>query len=263
MPAAAWAARSGDPVLFTGRDEVPEATIDALERHRGVPDLRPRARERDLATRSCGRSSGPRRASSGSANRTRSRTRSPSPATPTPASAGTSTTRGTGWCSPTTSRPLDAAAAATLSASGKWGPLLVTEDAATLSRRAAKLPARHQARLRGRSHPRRVQPRLADRRRLSDRRQASGRGRRARGGRRSRPGRRRAGGRDRGLRGHRRSRTTGPRTSRSPDRAGSSRERGRAPRPPRDSGSPSRTSAPSRAPPLPTSRSRSATGSSA
>ena len=25
MPAAAWAARSGDPVLFTGRDELPEA----------------------------------------------------------------------------------------------------------------------------------------------------------------------------------------------------------------------------------------------
>jgi putative cell wall-binding protein len=30
-PAAAWAARSGDPVLFTGRDEAPEATIEFLK----------------------------------------------------------------------------------------------------------------------------------------------------------------------------------------------------------------------------------------
>src|SRR4030095_4758069 len=33
MPAAAWAARSGDPVLFTGRNQVPAATMAALRRH--------------------------------------------------------------------------------------------------------------------------------------------------------------------------------------------------------------------------------------
>ena len=33
MPAAAWAARSGDPVLFTGRNQVPSATLAALRRH--------------------------------------------------------------------------------------------------------------------------------------------------------------------------------------------------------------------------------------
>lgn len=33
VPAAGWAAKSGDPILFTGRDDVPRATIEALERH--------------------------------------------------------------------------------------------------------------------------------------------------------------------------------------------------------------------------------------
>ena len=33
MPAAGWAAKSGDPVLFTDRDSVPRATKAALERH--------------------------------------------------------------------------------------------------------------------------------------------------------------------------------------------------------------------------------------
>jgi hypothetical protein len=37
MPAAAWAARSGDPVLFAQRDSVPKPTLDALERNRDVP----------------------------------------------------------------------------------------------------------------------------------------------------------------------------------------------------------------------------------
>ena len=33
MPAAAWAAKSGDPVLFTARDRLPAATREALARH--------------------------------------------------------------------------------------------------------------------------------------------------------------------------------------------------------------------------------------
>ena len=37
MPAAAWAARSGDPVLFVERDNVPQATKEALKRHEDVP----------------------------------------------------------------------------------------------------------------------------------------------------------------------------------------------------------------------------------
>ncbi len=38
MPAAAWAAKSGDPVLFTGRDALPAATQAALRRH-GKPAI--------------------------------------------------------------------------------------------------------------------------------------------------------------------------------------------------------------------------------
>jgi hypothetical protein len=37
MPAAAWAARSGDPVLFADRDDLPAATATALRRHTKVP----------------------------------------------------------------------------------------------------------------------------------------------------------------------------------------------------------------------------------
>jgi ell wall binding domain 2 (CWB2) len=37
MPAAAWAARSGDPVLFVQRNTVPSATLELLEKHEDVP----------------------------------------------------------------------------------------------------------------------------------------------------------------------------------------------------------------------------------
>src|SRR5262249_10568642 len=37
MPAAAWAARSGDPVLYADAESLPKATADALRRHPTVP----------------------------------------------------------------------------------------------------------------------------------------------------------------------------------------------------------------------------------
>ena len=37
MPAAAWAARSGDPVLFSDAKKLPAATVEALKRHPKVP----------------------------------------------------------------------------------------------------------------------------------------------------------------------------------------------------------------------------------
>jgi hypothetical protein len=37
MPAAAWAARSGDPVLFAGADDLPAVTETALKRHTSLP----------------------------------------------------------------------------------------------------------------------------------------------------------------------------------------------------------------------------------
>ena len=38
MPAAAWAAKSGDPVLFTARDRLPPATAAAIRKH-GKPNI--------------------------------------------------------------------------------------------------------------------------------------------------------------------------------------------------------------------------------
>ncbi len=36
MPAAAWAARSGDPIVFAAGDVVPDATVDVIKRHKGA-----------------------------------------------------------------------------------------------------------------------------------------------------------------------------------------------------------------------------------
>lgn len=38
VPAAAWAAKSGDPVLFTNKDELPDVTVSAIRAH-GKPDI--------------------------------------------------------------------------------------------------------------------------------------------------------------------------------------------------------------------------------
>lgn len=131
MPAAAWAARSGDPVLFSGRDEVPEATIEALRRHRGVQIyvLGPPSVISERAVRELERvSPGVTRigAEGPVAN-------SIAFARFTDASFGWNINDpGHGLVIASASRPLDAAAAAPLSASGKWGPLLVMEAGRTL-----------------------------------------------------------------------------------------------------------------------------------
>ena len=71
---------------------------------------------------------------------------------------------GHGFVIANSSRPADAAAAAALSGSGTWGPLLLTDDARR-PRRPRGLPARPEARLRGRPDPRGLQPRVDHRRR--------------------------------------------------------------------------------------------------
>ncbi len=131
MPAAAWAARSGDPVLFSGRQEVPEETIEALERHRGVPVyvLGPPSVISDQAMRRIERVSpgvqrigdeGPTANSIVFARYADS-------------SFGWNINDpGHGLVLASASRPLDAAAAASISASGKWGPLVVLERPAVL-----------------------------------------------------------------------------------------------------------------------------------
>ena len=47
MPAAAWAARSGDPILFAAGERVPDATLEVDPRARQDADLRARPRVRD------------------------------------------------------------------------------------------------------------------------------------------------------------------------------------------------------------------------
>ncbi len=132
MPAAGWAARSGDPVLFTGRDEVPAATIAALERHPGVPVyvLGPESVISPQAVRAIERAApGAQRigAEGPTANSIEFARYSDG------AFGWNINDPGHGLVLASGSRPLDAAAAAPLSASGNWGPLLVVEDAGTLS----------------------------------------------------------------------------------------------------------------------------------
>jgi ell wall binding domain 2 (CWB2) len=128
MPAAAWAARSGDPVLFVERDAVPEATEQALKRHDDTPAfvLGPESvvsekvfGEVEKIAPSVQRVSGHDPVANAIAFAR--------------FEAGgfgwNITDPGHGLVIANTAEPLDAAAAASLSASGKWGPLLVTEDA--------------------------------------------------------------------------------------------------------------------------------------
>ena len=131
MPAAAWAARSGDPVLFSGRDKVPEETLNALRRHRGVPVyvLGGETVISDQAVRELERASpGVRRVGADE------------PVANAIEFAGYAdgtfgwniSDPGHGLVIANGSRPLDAAAGAALSASGEWGPLLVIDRAGDL-----------------------------------------------------------------------------------------------------------------------------------
>ena len=146
----------------------PRRRSKALRSHDGAPvfvlgpesAIGPAGDEGDRARRAGSRA--------GRRGRARSRTRSPSPATSSGSFGWNINDPGHGFVIANTDRPLDAAVAAPLSASGTWGPLLVTDDARGAARRAARLPARPQARLRGRPDPRRLQPRLADRRHDGD-----------------------------------------------------------------------------------------------
>ena len=124
MPAAAWAARSGDPVLFTGKNSVPTATIEALRRHDGIPVY----------------ALGPESAISTGALKqlqhvapTTQRVGKDGAVENAIAFARYTGSGGFGWnindpghgfVIANANRPLDAAVASPLSASGTWGPLL-------------------------------------------------------------------------------------------------------------------------------------------
>jgi hypothetical protein len=131
VPAAAWAARSGDPVLFAEADALPAATATALRRHPKVPVyvLGPSAAVSSQVVRAISKTGSQVRRVSGE-----------DPVTNAIAMARYDgggfgwnvNDPGHGFVVARAGSPLDAAVAAPLSASGTWGPLLLTDSAATL-----------------------------------------------------------------------------------------------------------------------------------
>jgi hypothetical protein len=127
MPAASWAARSGDSVLFTRRDRVPTSTMQAIAAHE-KPDIYVLGPESVIAKsveRQLGRLGTVRRVEGST------------PVANAIALARYSR-RGFGWgvtvpgynfALASTSRPLDAAAAATLATNGVFAPMLLTTTA--------------------------------------------------------------------------------------------------------------------------------------
>jgi hypothetical protein len=130
MPAAGWAAKSGDPILWTPRDTLPAETRAAIEAHKrpriyvlGPEEAISEAVERELRR----------------LGRTR-RIASPDPVTSAIEFARYSdgpfgwnvVDPGHGLVFAGVTRTLDAAAAAPLSATGTYGPLLLLTDATSL-----------------------------------------------------------------------------------------------------------------------------------
>lgn len=131
MPAAAWAARSGDPVLFAAGDEVPEGTLEVVGRHPKTPIyvLGPEsAVSKEALGKLDRRGAKPTRISGED-----------------PVANAIEFARfvdgdfgwnindpGHGFVIANEDRPVDAAAAAPLSAGGKPGPLLITDDSEEL-----------------------------------------------------------------------------------------------------------------------------------
>jgi hypothetical protein len=125
MPAAGWAAKSGDPVLFVERDALPAATRAALRRHQrpNIYLLGPEAAVAANVERELGRLGTVRRIEG------------PDPIRNAIAfSRFADGTFGWGVVDPghglvfvNTKRPLDAVAAAPLSASGTYGPVLLQD----------------------------------------------------------------------------------------------------------------------------------------
>jgi hypothetical protein len=130
MPAAAWAAKAGDPVLFTHKDDLPRDTRAAIAAHQQpkIYVLGPPSVVSDKVVKALRRL--------GSVSRI---------AGPDAASTSVAFARfvdgafgwgvvdpGHGFVFANANRPADAGAAAPLSASGQYGPLLVSGDGARL-----------------------------------------------------------------------------------------------------------------------------------
>jgi hypothetical protein len=127
MPAAAWSAKSGDPVLFVRRDAIPAETRAALALHRKpkIYVLGPPETISDAVVAALGKLGTVTRVGSGDPVRS-----SIDFARYIDGSFGWGVVDpGHGMVFARADRPLDAAAAAALSASGTYGPLLVVSNA--------------------------------------------------------------------------------------------------------------------------------------
>src|SRR5829696_10134711 len=132
MPAAAWAAKAGDPVLWSGRDSLPAATKAAITAHRRprIYVLGPASVISDKVLKQLGGLGTVRRIAG------------PEPVANSVAFARFTDGRfgwnavdpGHGLVFATTKRPADAAAAAPLSGSGTYGPLLLVTEPNVLPR---------------------------------------------------------------------------------------------------------------------------------
>jgi hypothetical protein len=130
MPAAAWAAKSGDPVLFTKKDSLPADTRKAIERRDqpAIYVLGPKSVIADGVVKSLESLGRVRRiAGSGPVENAIAFARF------SDGSFGWGVRDpGHGLSIANVDRPLDAAAAAALAASGSYAPLLVTDSADTV-----------------------------------------------------------------------------------------------------------------------------------
>jgi hypothetical protein len=130
MPAAAWAAKAGDPVLFVRRNAIPAETRAALQSHKRpkIYVLGPPETISDAVTTALGRMGRVTRVGTGDAVRS-----SIDFARFLDGSFGWGVIDpGHGIVFARADRPLDAAAAAPLSASGTYGPLVLLSSAGRL-----------------------------------------------------------------------------------------------------------------------------------
>jgi hypothetical protein len=142
MPAAGWAAESGDPVLFVSSSGVPAATSQALlsHNHPHIYVLGPASVIPDAVLKQLDKYGSVKRvgAQDPAANSVAFATYRDPPCSPgqcahVPGSFGWAIrSPGHGYVLLNANRPLDAAAAAPLSASGTYGPQLLVDNASTL-----------------------------------------------------------------------------------------------------------------------------------
>ena len=177
MPAAGWAAESGDPILFVNSSGIPAPTVQALQSDQmphiyvlGPPSVIPDTiltQLRKYGTVNRVGDTDPAANSVAFAIYRDPPCAANQPCAHVPGSFGWAMrSPGHGYTLINANHTLDAAASAALSASGSYGPQLLIDDPNTLAAAGAELlPELRDARVhRGGSDRRRVQPRLGDRR---------------------------------------------------------------------------------------------------